>query len=97
MTPQKSDVVIALRGRDAEKRFFVVGFREELALIADGKSRRLEKPKAKKLKHLSPTGEDAGRVQEKLRVGEKVTNGEIRRALAALSRGEENSGGMRNG
>lgn len=96
MTPAISDVVMALRGRDAGKRFFIVGFRQELALIADGKSRRLEKPKAKKLKHLSPTGEDAGRVQVKLRAGEKVTNGEIRRALAALA-GSNEQGGMCNG
>lgn len=89
MNPEISDVVIAERGRDAGRRFFVVGFDGELLLIADGKTRRLESPKRKKLKHLNPTGEDAGRVQAKLKNGERVTNGEIRRALAALTGARE--------
>ena len=97
MTPGISDVVIAQRGRDAGRRFLIVGFDGELALISDGRTRRMEKPKRKKLRHLTATGEDVGRVADKLRGGEKVTNGEIRRALAHLAGENEVKGGMCNG
>ena len=50
-------VVVSLRGHDKGGIFAVVGFAEEgRVLIADGKIRRIEKPKKKKLKHLRAIG-----------------------------------------
>lgn len=49
-------VVVSAAGHDAGGVFAVVGFTDGYALIADGKIRRLEKPKRKKLKHLEPIG-----------------------------------------
>lgn len=47
------DIVLATAGRD-EKRFFVVisVIDESYVMIADGKSRRSESPKKKKVKHI---------------------------------------------
>ena len=46
-------VATSLAGRDKGRRFVVVGVHdEEHVLIADGKMRKIEKPKKKKLKHL---------------------------------------------
>ncbi len=78
-----SDIVESLNGRDAGMRFFVIRTEDGFAWLADGKRRRLEKPKLKKIKHLRPVGRQDSRTAEKLRSGEKVTNSEIRRALAA--------------
>ena len=78
-----SDIVESLNGRDAGKHFFVIKTEESFAWLADGKGRRLEKPKLKKIKHLKLVARKDGRTAEKLRSGEKVTNSEIRRALAA--------------
>ena len=77
-----ADIVVSLCGRDECKRFFVVGVEGEYALLADGKTRRIEKPKHKKIKHLEPLEASETRAAEKLRNNEKVTNIEIRRALA---------------
>ncbi len=92
-----SHVVLPLRGRYAGERFFVVVVEGAFAYIADGRVRRIEKPKRKKEKHLSLVAKPEGRIADKLRSGEKVTNGEIRRALAAMSGAESNEGGMHVG
>lgn len=86
---QVSDLVRSKNGRDAGKTFFVVGADGEMALIADGRARRLENPKRKKVKHLEFLAVSSGRTAEKLRQGERVTNSEIRRAIADFCDGSE--------
>ena len=50
-------VAVSLRGHDKGGIFVVIGFADENhALIADGKIRKREKPKKKKLKHLMAIG-----------------------------------------
>ena len=94
MTIEKADVVISLNGRDKGRRFLVVGSEDGYSMLVDGKSRRVEKPKRKNNKHLILEDKAGGSIAEKLGGGEKVTNNEIRRALAqyAAARGEK--GGM---
>ncbi len=96
MDIQKADVVRSLQGRDAGNLFFVLECDGEYAMIADGRGRRLEKPKKKKLKHLELVGRSDDRTDAKLRSGEKVSNSELRRALADKA-GEEEKGGMHIG
>ena len=45
-------IVKATAGRDAGKLFVVISILDDYAIIANGKSRKLEKPKNKKIKHL---------------------------------------------
>ena len=91
MDPEKpdiqiSDVVISLRGRDQGELYYVIGKQEELLLLANGKNRTLEEPKRKKQKHVEKVLRSETRVAEKIRSGDKVLNGELRRDLASLSR-----------
>ena len=44
--------VRALSGREKGRCFAVIGVKDNLALIADGKERTLEQPKLKSFKHL---------------------------------------------
>ena len=89
-----ADVVISLNGRDEGKRFIVVGIEDGYSSIADGKGRKLEKPKRKKNKHLMLEGKANDRIMVKIKNGEKVTNNEIKRALAqyAAERGDTEGG-----
>ena len=92
MDPEKpdiqiSDVVISVRGRDQGEVFYVVGKQEDTLLLANGKNRTLEEPKRKKQKHVENVLRSETRVAAKLRSGDKVLNGELRRDLAFLSRG----------
>jgi len=81
MSIEKADVVIPLNGRDAGKRFIVIGTEDEYVLLADGRGRRVEKPKRKKNKHVRADNKASGMIAEKLIEGERVTNSEIRRVL----------------
>lgn len=82
MEAKKSDVVLSLSGRDRGKLFLVVGVEDEYVFLADGKTRRIEKPKKKKRKHALFVCQSKTRAAVKLQNGEKVLNSEIRRALS---------------
>ena len=95
-----ADVVTSQNGRDEGKLFLVIGTEDNYSLLADGKSRKIEKPKKKNNKHLKLEEKTDIPITAKLISGEKVTNNEIRRTLAqyAADRGEDSSneevGGM---
>ena len=92
-----ADVVQSRNGRDGGNTFFVVSLDGDYAYICDGKIRRFEKPKRKKQHHLSFVARGEGRVAQKLRSGDRVSNGEIRRALQSRINAAEAEGGMHNG
>ena len=81
-----SDVVVSTAGRDQGKLFYVIGTDPVYLMLANGKDRTLEKPKRKKRKHVAKVLRSETRVAEKLRLGDKVLNSELRRDLAYLSR-----------
>lgn len=83
----KSNIVKSTAGRDEGGLFFVLDIQEEFLLLADGKRRRVENPKRKKCKHVAFVGESHSVVAEKIRSSEKITNSELRKALAACTGG----------
>ena len=90
----KADVVISKNGRDEGKPFIVIGTENDYSLLADGKCRKIEKPKRKKNKHLMLDGSAGAYITEKLNSGEKITNKELIRALAQYSAAHGEEGGM---
>ena len=78
----RSDIVKSIAGRDKGKFFFVLETEDEFLLLADGKTRKLESPKRKKRKHAEFVTRFDCRVAENIRGEEKITNSELRRALA---------------
>ena len=83
---QISDVVISTAGRDAGELFYVLETDDQFVTLVNGRNRPVEKPKRKKRKHVEKVLRSETRVAEKLRSGDKVLNGELRRDLASLSR-----------
>ena len=81
-----ADVVLSTAGRDQGKLFYVIGTDPVYLMLANGKDRTLDKPKRKKRKHIQKVLRSETRVAEKLRAGDKVLNGELRRDLASFSR-----------
>ena len=89
-----SDVVVSTTGRDAGNWFYVINEDPVFLYLANGKDRTLEKPKRKKRKHVQKVLRSETRVADKLRRGDKVLNGELRRDLAFLAKdASENLGG----
>lgn len=56
MNTVKGSIVKAVAGREKNTFFVVLDCDSVFAYIADGKRRKVEKPKKKKLIHISPTG-----------------------------------------
>ena len=81
-----SDVVVSTAGRDAGEWFYVIAEDPIYLFLANGKDRALDRPKRKKRKHVQKVLRSETRVAEKLRCGDKVLNGELRRDLAFLAR-----------
>ena len=79
-----SDVVASAAGRDQGKLFYVIAADETYLMLVNGKDRTLEKPKRKKRKHVQKVLRSETRVAQKLRAGDKVLNGELRRDLANI-------------
>ena len=78
------DIVRSGRGRDKGRLLFILDLLDDgRLLLADGRIRRAESPKKKQTKHVQWVSRPEGRTPEKLRGGEKITNGELRRALSA--------------
>ena len=91
----RADIVLPTAGRDKGKLMYVLSVDENgNLLLVDGKLRKLEHPKVKKAKHVTlyEKGDD-GRIAEKIRTGEKLTNSEIRKELARKSQDETTAKG----
>ena len=85
-TISTGDVVFSTAGRDQGELFYVASTDDQYVTLVNGRNRPLEKPKRKKRKHVVKVLRSETRVAEKLRSGDKVLNGELRRDLASLSR-----------
>ena len=79
-----SDVVVSIAGRDRGQMFYVIGTEGVYTLLANGKDRPLEKPKRKKVKHVSKVLRAETRVAAKILAGDKVLNSELRKDLAYI-------------
>ncbi len=94
MEVDKSSLVVSKAGRDQGQLFYVIDADEQFVYLADGKSRRLEKPKRKKRKHVQQVPRTESRIAEKIRNGEKVLNSELRKELASFGQKlSQNQGG----
>ena len=80
-----SDVVKSTAGRDQGKLFYVIDADSVFLTLANGKDRPLDRPKRKKCKHVQKVLRSETRVAQKLRSGDKVLNGELRRDLAFIA------------
>lgn len=79
-------VVRSLAGHDKGGYFIVLKINCDCAYLADGKLRKAESPKKKKLKHIQRSGIISQEIAAKLQSGETVENFEVRKALAELVR-----------
>nr|WP_314505003.1 KOW domain-containing RNA-binding protein [uncultured Peptostreptococcus sp.] len=78
-------LVKASCGRDEGKYFFIIKLVDEsFVLISDGKGRKLDKPKLKKIKHLIVEKYVNEEIKMLLQNGNKITDSYIRAELNKL-------------
>ena len=83
-------IVLSKQGHDKGRWFAVVGLVDgKHVLIADGKTRKLEKPKKKQCKHLRPRPTRLSEIAALLLEGKPVLDSELRKALKAFADEEE--------
>lgn len=76
------DIVFSKAGRDSGRCYIVMNTEDNFVYMCDGDLHKTEKPKKKKNKHLKNTMYKSEYVKSKLSEGLKVTNAELRRAMA---------------
>ena len=75
-------IVVSKRGRDCGLTFVVLNScEEEFLFITDGRLRKVEKPKKKKMKHLTYTGYRSEVLRSMLLKEQYVTNRQVREEL----------------
>lgn len=77
-------VVESTAGRDKDRYFVVLSCNGSYCMLADGKVRKVDMPKKKKMKHLRVTAFYLKTIAEKLDAEQTVSNSMLRRELAAL-------------
>lgn len=78
-------IVKAIAGRDKDKYFVVTAVKDSnFCYIADGKRRKVDMPKLKKIKHLEVTELTSEVIREKLEGGQVIGNSIIRKELKEL-------------
>lgn len=79
-------VVRSKAGRDKGDYFVVLAMDGNFVYMANGELRKVDNPKKKKLKHLQGTDYCSDFIANKVRTSQKVTNQELRKALAQTGR-----------
>jgi ribosomal protein L14E/L6E/L27E len=76
-------VCLSAKGHDKGKAFLVFTVDGDYAYIVNGKDRKKQKPKKKKIKHLKFISAGDITLTEKLQKGEEVANEKIRKLLTS--------------
>lgn len=76
------DIVLSNAGRDSGRHYIIMETKDNFAFICDGDLHKTDKPKKKKFKHLKIVMKNCDYISEKISEGTKVTNAELRRAIA---------------
>lgn len=78
---QIGHIVKSKAGRDKSRYFIIIDKRDEYVYLVDGRLRKVENPKKKKIKHLQPSNVVAEDLKGQIVEGYKITNADVRKAL----------------
>lgn len=74
-------LVFSKSGHDKGRLFIIVDIEGEYLYLADGKVRKIEKPKKKKNKHVQKVNYVIEEVKEKIQEESTLNNAELRKAI----------------
>ncbi len=78
---QIGQIVYSKSGHDKGEAMLILSVEGRYLYLVNGKTRRLEKPKCKKMIHVQPTHYVDTAIAEKLRRNEAIQDAEIRKAI----------------
>lgn len=80
--PVIGSVCTSRAGHDKGRSFLIVGiFDEQHVLLSDGVTRKLARPKKKKLTHLRVEPQKAGEIAKKFAENQEILDADVRKAL----------------
>lgn len=91
MCSHVSDLVVSLAGRDRDEVLLVLREDETYLWLANGRTRRAEKPKRKKRRHTVFAAHCDARTRDKLLQTGRLTNSDIRKALSIWADENQNT------
>ncbi|MCD8158376.1 MAG: KOW domain-containing RNA-binding protein [Clostridiales bacterium] len=74
-------MVYSKNGRDKGEAFIIVGIEGDYLLLADGKRRKLEKPKHKKMIHVQKVNKVDGDIKNKIENNMYLLDSDLRSSL----------------
>ncbi len=96
--PAIGAVCTSRAGHDRGRAFIVVGIVDENhVLVCDGETRKLSRPKKKKLMHLRFEPQKAAKIAENIASGQKILDADIRKALQLIGYSTDSGDGSLNG
>ncbi len=90
MDIEAGSIVCSAAGRDTDRIYVVLSRDGEYCFLCDGRRRRFDNPKKKKLKHLKPVSPAKDTIKQKLLQGERLTNEEVRNCVAEFAAETDN-------
>jgi len=88
--PKLGDVVRSKNGRFKGEVFVVVGVDGDMVSLVNGKQRKMDSPKRKKIKHLEAGLGHSNHIGDKLEAGQKITNNEVRITIKSYNENSRN-------
>lgn len=82
-------LVISKAGRDKGDYFLVIDVAGDYAYLVNGKSRRIDQPKKKKIKHIQPTHWISQEIAQAVQSYIKLMNADISKEIQLLLEKEE--------
>jgi len=74
-------LVYSKSGRDKGRLLVVVGIEDQYLYLADGKLRKINRPKKKKIKHVQKTNYVVKEIKEKIQEENKLKDSDLRRVI----------------
>ena len=81
MELRKGMLAISKAGHDKDSWYVIQKVEGEIVYLVNGENRSIDRPKAKKRKHLQPVNKVSEILENKLQAGKGLTNEEVKRAL----------------
>lgn len=77
-------VVLSLAGRDKGKYYIVLSVQGSIVSVADGRIKKVERPKKKNIKHLRSLNKFADEIELKISAKMRVSNQDVAKALQQM-------------
>ncbi|MDO4764610.1 MAG: KOW domain-containing RNA-binding protein [Eubacteriales bacterium] len=77
-------LVISKAGRDKGNHFLVIELAKDYVYLVDGKTRRIDQPKKKKIKHIQPTHWLSHEIAQVVESYDKLSNADVQNEIKAL-------------